>query len=60
MQSKRVKQILGFDGVCMGQQTGLFSAQLTHLAQCRIYASVSRVSIGSDNGLSPIRHQAII
>ena len=24
------------------------------------YASVNRVSIGSDNGLSPIRHQAII
>ena len=27
---------------------------------CRIYASVNRVSIGSDNGLSPIRRQAII
>ena len=27
---------------------------------CRIYASVNRVSIGSDNGMSPIRHQAII
>ena len=26
----------------------------------RIYASVNRVSIGSDNGLSPIRRQAII
>ena len=26
---------------------------------CRIYASVTRVSIGSGNGLSPIRHQAI-
>ena len=27
---------------------------------CRIYASVNRVSIGSDNGLSAIRRQAII
>ena len=27
---------------------------------CRIYASVNEVSIGSDNGLSPIRRQAII
>ena len=26
---------------------------------CRIYASVNQVSIGSDNGLSPIRRQAI-
>ena len=29
-------------------------------SQCRIYASVNRVSIGWDNGLSSIRHQAII
>ena len=28
--------------------------------ECRIYASVDRVSIGSDNGLSPIRRQPII
>ena len=28
--------------------------------ECRIYASMNRVSIGSDNGLSPIRRQAII
>ena len=34
--------------------------RLTHLPQCRIYGSLDRVSIGSDNGLSPIRHQAII
>ena len=27
---------------------------------CRIYASLNPVSIGSDNGLSSIRHQAII
>ena len=27
---------------------------------CRIYVSMNRVSIGSDNGLSPIRRQAII
>ena len=27
---------------------------------CRIYASVNRVKIGSDNGLSPDRRQAII
>ena len=28
--------------------------------ECRINASVNRVSIGSDNGLSPIRRPAII
>ena len=28
--------------------------------QCRIYASVKQVSIGSDNGLPPIRHQDIV
>ena len=33
---------------------------LTHLPQCCIYASVSLVSIGSDNGLPPGRRQAII
>ena len=33
---------------------------LTHPPSCRIYASVNWVSIGSDNGLSPIRRQAII
>ena len=27
---------------------------------CRIYASVNRVNIGLDNGLSPLRRQAII
>ena len=32
---------------------------LTHFPWCRIYASVNRVSIGSDNGLSPARRQAI-
>ena len=33
---------------------------LTHFPQGRIYASVSRVSIGSDNGLAPIWRQVII
>ena len=33
---------------------------LTHLSQYYICASVNWVSIGLDNGLSPIRHQAII
>ena len=32
----------------------------THIPQRRIYASVNRVSIGSDNGLSHIRRQVII
>ena len=32
---------------------------LTHLPLCHIYASVKWVSIGSDNGLSPVRRQAI-
>ena len=33
---------------------------LTHLPQCRIYASGNRISNVADNGLSPIRLQAII
>ena len=32
---------------------------LTYLPQCRTCASVNRESIGSDNGLPPIRRQAI-
>ena len=32
----------------------------THLPKCHIYAQVNWVSIGSDNGLSPGRRQAII
>ena len=34
--------------------------KLTYLPLVRIYASVNRVSIGSDNGLAPNRRQAII
>ena len=33
---------------------------LTHLPIVCIYVSVNKVSIGSSNGLSPIRRQAII
>ena len=33
-------------------------AQLTHPPKSHIYASVNWVSIGSDNGLSPILHPA--
>ena len=33
---------------------------LTHLPLVRIYVSMDRVGIGSDNGLSPNRRQAII
>ena len=29
-------------------------------AEWRIYASTNHINIGSDNGLSPYRHQAII
>ena len=32
---------------------------LAHLPKCRIYASVNGVSIGSGNGLSPVRRQTI-
>ena len=35
-------------------------SSLTHLPQCCIYVSVNQVSIGSDNGLSPIQRQANI
>ena len=38
--------------------TNLQSYRISPL--CRICVSVNRVSIGSDNGLSPIRRQAII
>ena len=34
--------------------------KLTHFPLCRIYASMNKVSIGSDNYLSPDRRQTII
>ena len=39
-----------------------FQGDMSYLIspKCRIYALVNRVSIASDNGLSPIRRQAII
>ena len=36
------------------------SLGLNHLPSCRIYGLEDRISIGSDNGLSPSRRQAII
>ena len=33
--------------------------ELTHLPQCRIYASANSVSIGSGNSLSSVRRQAM-
>ena len=36
-----------------------FNGCLTHLPLCHIYASLDWVSIGSVNGLSPVRHIAI-
>ena len=36
------------------------SKELTYFPMCCIYVSVNEVSIGSDNGLAPIRRQAII
>ena len=45
----------------MGDHIQQFYAHVPYSSPyCRIYASVDQVSIGSDNGLSPIRHQAII
>ena len=50
----------------MTTPTSLFIVIVVHnrllisLSECRIYASVNRVSIDSDNGLSSIRRQAII
>ena len=54
-----------FLGMITTFQTFVFTVQLyidiqLISPQCRIYASVNRVSIGSDDGLSPIRHQSII
>ena len=42
----------------LGPVCGILGELISPL--CRIYASVNRVGIGSDNGLSPIRRQAII
>ena len=50
-------------GKCFHLMTSSWMLQgtVTHLPLVpHINASVNRVSIGSDNGLSPIRHQAII
>ena len=33
---------------------------LIHIPLMPIYASVNSISIGSENGLPPIRHQAIV
>ena len=46
-------------GECKRKKYGLLAVELTHLPLCRIYASVNWVSIGSGNGLSPVRRQAI-
>ena len=37
-----------------------FTKCFVHLAECNIHASVAGIITGSDNGLAPIRHQAII
>ena len=48
-------------GVCSTLYQSLSAFMiLTPLSQCRIYTSVNRVSVVSDNGLSPIRRKAII
>ena len=52
--------IAGGIEICLNPAGSSQRSVLTHFPQCRIYASVNRVSICSDNGLSPIRHQAII
>ena len=38
----------------------IICCELTHWAEWRIYASLNWVIIGSDNGSSPVRRQAII
>ena len=48
------RKVFPFDDVIMMRRN------ITISSYCRIYASVNRVSIGSDNGLSSIRRQAII
>ena len=54
-------QIILHDSEC--KMAAIFKFQcVNYLPQCHIhvYASVNQVSIGWDNGLSPIQHQAII
>ena len=48
--------VLGF----IFQLYDILNGSLLIFPQCCIFASKNRVSIGSDNGLSPIRRQAII
>ena len=65
-RSKKTSK-LGVTGLYVGNSpvTGEFPAQMASNAEnvsiwwCHIYASVSLVSIGSDNSLLPIRRQAI-
>ena len=45
---------------CVVIMVGFVKQEVKSLPYYHIYASMNRVSIGSDNGLSPIRHQAII
>ena len=50
-------------GICLANTLDIlqsYAKPLTHLPQCCIYTSVNWDSINSDNGLSPIRRQAII
>ena len=45
-------------GVCT-QEVSWYEVNLFTEAEWRIYVSVNKAIIGSDNGLSPIQHQAI-
>ena len=61
--SQRVLKIpFLYDTNHISKITAISTGSIIHLIspQCRIYASVNWVSIGSDNGLSPIQPQAII
>ena len=52
----RIKKIKTFTTLSDLHQL-LFNSSLPY---CRIYASVNRISIVSDNGMSPIRRKVII
>ena len=53
--------MVSLDDMVLIYQTGSpWSMNQLISPKCRIYASVNRVSNVSDNGMSPIRHQAII
>ena len=59
-QTTFLNSFFSYETFCIMVKFHLFPmVQLTHLPQCHIYTPLNWAIIGSGNGLSPIRHQAI-